>query len=114
MKQIGSVFVIVFLVLFSCSTEEKVHTVYLKGINAETEDIPFMKFPFRIGLDDSIIVMLDLATDSCFYHVISYPEFNYLYSLGKRGNGPEEIILPTPFQLHNAHLFLFDGNRSNL
>ncbi|MDR1258639.1 MAG: TolB-like 6-bladed beta-propeller domain-containing protein [Tannerellaceae bacterium] len=114
MKQIPRFFVIAFLVLFACSTEDEVNIVYLKGINPEVGDIPFMKFPFRIGLDDSIVVILDLATDSCFYHVISYPDFQYLYSLGRRGNGPGEIILATPFQLRMGHLFLLDGNRGHL
>ncbi|MDR1202983.1 MAG: TolB-like 6-bladed beta-propeller domain-containing protein [Tannerellaceae bacterium] len=71
------------LSLFSCgynTTEDKVDSVYLKGVNPEVGDIPFMKFPFRIGLDDSIVVMLDLAADSCFYHVVSYPDFQHLYS----------------------------------
>ncbi|MDR3142494.1 MAG: TolB-like 6-bladed beta-propeller domain-containing protein [Tannerellaceae bacterium] len=114
MKQIFRFFVITFFVLFACSTEDKVNIVYLKGINPEVGDIPFMKLPFRIGLDDSVVVMLDLAADSCFYHVVSYPDFQPLYSLGRRGNGPDEILLPTPFQLRMGHLFLFDGNRGNL
>jgi hypothetical protein len=114
MKQLVSLFVIVFFALSACSTEDEVSIVYLKGVNPEVGDIPFMRFPFHIGLDDSRVVMLDLAADSCFYHVVSYPDFQPLYSLGRRGNGPEEIILPTPFQLHAGHLFLFDGNRSNL
>ncbi|MDR1201202.1 MAG: TolB-like 6-bladed beta-propeller domain-containing protein [Tannerellaceae bacterium] len=114
MKQIVSFFVIAFLFLSACSTDDKVKIVYLEGVNHEVGDIPFMKFPFRIGLDDSVVVMLDLVGDSCFYHVVSYPGFQYLYSLGRRGNGPNEIILSTPFQLHKGHLFLFDGNRGNL
>jgi hypothetical protein len=115
MKQISRFFVITLFILSACSTEDRgVNTVYLKGINPETENLPFMKFPFRIGLEDSVVVMLDLATDSCFYHVVSYPDFQYLYSLGRRGNGPGEIILPTPFQLHKGQLSLFDGNRGHL
>jgi hypothetical protein len=114
MKQIFRLFTIALGVLFACSTENEVNIAYLKGVNPATRDIPFMKFPFRIGLNDSIVVILDLATDSCFYHMVSYPDFHYLYSIGRRGNGPNEIILATPFQLRNGHLFLFDGNRGNL
>jgi hypothetical protein len=114
MKQLAHFFIIAFFVLSACSTEDKVDIVQLKGIHPAGEDIPFMKFPERIGLDNSVVVMLDLAADSCCYHVVSYPDFQPLYSLGRRGNGPEEIILPTPFQLHAGHLFLFDGNRGNL
>jgi hypothetical protein len=114
MKQIFYFFLIAILFLSACSTGDEVDVVYLKGVNPKTEDIPFMKFPFRIGLDDSTVVMLDLAADSCSYHVVSYPDFQHLYSLGKRGNGPEEIILATPFQLRKGHLFLLDGNRGYL
>jgi hypothetical protein len=106
--------VIAVPVLFACSGGDGVTVVHLTGLNPESEDIPFMKFPFRIGLDDSVAVVLDLAADSCFYHVLSWPGLRHLYSLGRRGNGPGEIILPTPFQLRGGHLRLFDGNRGNL
>jgi hypothetical protein len=105
-------FFALLIVLFSCSSEKHV-TVELTGINIETESLPFMRFPFRIGLDGSAVVMLDLAADSCFYHVASYPEFTRSFSVGRRGNGPDEMILPTPFQLENGHLFLYDGDRKN-
>jgi hypothetical protein len=114
MKKIVRFLMITSLVLSAFSTENEVIVVSLKSVNPEVEDLPFMKFPFRIGLDDSLTVMLDMAADSCSYHVMSYPDFQYLYSLGRRGNGPGEIILATPFQLHRGHLFLFDGNRGNL
>lgn len=108
------IFYILFLsVILSCSTEDKVNIIELKGTNIET-DLPYTKYPFRIGLDSSNIVILDLASDSCYYHVASYPDFKYFYSIGRRGNGPGEIQFPTPFQMNEGHLFLYDGYKGNL
>jgi hypothetical protein len=98
--------------IFACSTREPV-TVELTGVNIETESLPFMRFPFRIGLDGAAVVMLDLAADSCFYHVADYPGFTRPRSVGRRGNGPDEMLMPTPFQLEDGHLYLYDGSRKN-
>ncbi|MDR1340906.1 MAG: TolB-like 6-bladed beta-propeller domain-containing protein [Prevotellaceae bacterium] len=108
------IFYFLFLsVILSCSTEDKVNMIELKGTNIET-DLPFTKYPIRIGLDSSNIVVLDLASDSCYYHVASYPDYKYSYSIGRRGNGPGEIQLPTPFQMNEGYLFLYDGTKGNL
>ena len=48
------------------------------------------------------------------YHFLNYSNLSYLYSAGKRGQGPNEIILSTPFQLKNDKAYFLDGARSKL
>ena len=56
----------------------------------------------------------DLVSDSMHYHFLNYSNLSYLYSAGKRGQGPNEIILSTPFQLKNDKAYFLDGARSKL
>jgi hypothetical protein len=112
-KKLMATAAVAIMAISGCSTKDGGDMVELTGKNIETE-MPFMRFPVRIGLYGDHIVMLDLAADSCFYHAVGYPDFQYSCSLGKRGNGPREILLPTPFQIYKDRLFLYDGNKGNL
>ncbi len=111
MKKVS--FLLFCVSLFSCADKESTET-YTLTAETVTAELPFMRFPQRIGLTGSHLVMLDLAADSCFYHVVSYPDFNPEYSLGKRGESPNEIVLPTPFRLRGDELLIMDGARSIL
>ena len=105
--------ILLFTHITSCDSDKEIPTIDIKGNNAICE-IPFMRFPYRIGLNKEQLIILDMASDSMFYHVIKYPELKYQYSIGKRGSGPNEIVLPTPFQFYNDKLFLMDGINSKL
>ena len=108
----------VILVLLSACTsqqkDERCPEIFLKGKSYEIENVPFMRMPVRIGLSDSKLVLLDLAADSCFYHILEYPSFKYLYSLGRRGQGENEITFATPFQLNENDLYVFDGAKGDI
>ena len=97
----------------SCNSDKNIPTIDIKGENAICE-IPFMRFPYRIDLNNEHLIVLDMASDSMFYHIIKFPELKYQYSIGKRGSGPNEIVLPTPFQFYNDKLYLMDGINSKL
>lgn len=90
-----------------CATQE------LTG-ESVAADLPYMRFPDCIELLDSTIVILDLASDSCFFHLCSYPNFTYQYSIGRRGNGPGEIVFPTPPEIYENAFLLLDGAQGNL
>jgi hypothetical protein len=97
----------------SCSVKNDVEVIKLQG---ELQDVsaPFMKMPYRVALSDNYLVLFDLISDSSFYHVVSYDSLQYLYSIGKKGNGPDEIILPTPCQMNGTDLFILDGSNSKV
>ena len=118
MKRIIYCLLLTVLIVSSCTLRqtdaENRAEISLQGECFEPENIPFMRMPFRIGLSGSRLVLLDLASDSCFYHVLEYPSFNYLYSVGRKGQGENEITLSTPFQLQDDHLYIFDGSRGDV
>ena len=96
-------------------TAPQVEEIYLEGHAVfEEMDGPYMRLPYRVGIEGGRMVLLDLASDSMFYHVYSYPEIAYLYSIGKKGDGPNEMVLPTPFQLYGKQFVFLDGAKSEL
>ncbi len=103
---------VLFILLFSCKTEKEEVEV-LRSYEVENS-LPFMKYPFRVELADSFLVVMDLIPEEYAYHVVAYPGLEYLYSVGRRGNGPEEMVLTTPFRIRENKLFLLDGSKANL
>lgn len=92
-----------------------IKTIQLRSyIGTEDIEAPYMRFPYRVEISDGLLFAFDMASDSMFYHVFTYPDMAYLYSLGKKGNAPEEIILPTPFQCYKDEIQILDGARAML
>lgn len=104
---------IIFLLLFVQCTNKSNSHITLTGENIDSDTI-FMRFPYRIEICDSFLVLFDLVPDKYIYHIYSYPNINYLHSIGIRGSSPDEITLSTPFQITNNKLFILDGARGNL
>lgn len=102
------------IILFTCCTnKEKTECLKLKG-NSLDIDFPFMRYPYRVDLDSNRMVLFDLASDSLLYHIVSYPDFQYCYSLGKKGDAPMEITLSTPCQIKDGYLMILDGAKGDL
>ncbi|MDR0745695.1 MAG: hypothetical protein LBF17_04285 [Mediterranea sp.] len=104
---------ILILSIVSCDVKNEVEIIKLHG---ESRHIfmPYMKMPYRVALSENYLVVFDLISDSSFYHVVSYDNLEYLYSLGKKGGGPNEITLSTPCQIRGTDLFVLDGAKSNI
>lgn len=107
-------FLLIGLVSACKMTEDDILTVELKGVVIDSKNIPLMRFPYRIELSDDKLVLLDLVSSDYCYHLLKYPDLSYLHSFGMKGNGPNEIILPTPFQLYDGDCYFLDGANSNL
>lgn len=115
MKRLSVIFVLTLLLLGCKSERNTRHEVTLVGYIPEVDaSMPFMRLPYRVELDDNVMAVMDLVSDSMHYHFLTYPNLSYLYSAGKRGQGPKEIILSTPFHLKNNKAYFLDGARSKL
>ena len=53
----------------------------------------YMKYPYKIKVQDSIMCIWDLHGGDRFYHLYSYPELQFITSFAVNGRGPEEYIL---------------------
>lgn len=50
-----------------------------------------LRYPFRITVHDDVAIIMDLHNVDYFFHAFSYPEWKYLTSFGKRGDGPDDM-----------------------
>lgn len=104
---------ILFIILVSCISKNDVITIPLNGKQIITE-AKYMRVPFRINLVNDKLILFDLVPDSSFCHIYNYPNYEYINSVGVKGNGPNEITLITPCQISDSNLLLFDGARGKL
>lgn len=53
-------------------------------------DTALFRYAYRMRVKDSRAVIMDLHNADYYYHVFTYPDFHYVSSFGKRGEGPGE------------------------
>lgn len=66
--------------------EEKV----LKGEEIPIDTVLF-RYAYRMRVQGDKAVIFDLHNADYYFHVFTYPDFGYVSSFGKRGEGPEEM-----------------------
>ncbi len=64
-------------------------------------------------LEDYVILRDGNVNNEYFFYVYSYPDFKFLYSFGKKGNGPEECLLPTITKSTQGNVFAFRDHASD-
>ncbi len=85
-----------------------------KALNAQVIhlDTALFRYPFRIAVKDGIAIIMDLHNADCFFHAFSYPEWKYMTSFGKRGEGPEEMSSADCFRfISTDSIWTLDANR---
>lgn len=55
-------------------------------------DTALFRYAYRMRVQGNKTVFLDLHNADYYYHVFTYPDFKYVSSFGKRGEGPGESI----------------------
>ena len=85
-----------------------------KALNAQVIhlDTALFRYPFRIAVKDGIAIIMALHNADCFFHAFSYPEWKYMTSFGKRGEGPEEMSSADCFRfISTDSIWTLDANR---
>lgn len=75
----------------SNATAEATDSEELKG-EVVPIDTAILRYAYRMRVQGDKAVILDLHNADYYYHVFTYPDFNYISSFGKRGEGPGESI----------------------
>lgn len=55
-------------------------------------DTALFRYAYRMRVQGDKAVILDLHNADYYYHVLTYPDFRYVSSFGKRGEGPGESL----------------------
>ena len=77
-------------------------------------DTAVFRYPFRVRIAGDRAAVLDLHGPEHFVHVFSYPDFRYVASCGRRGNGPRETLSGEDIRWRGGMLQLLDANKSEL
>lgn len=78
-------------------------------------DSVYLRYPYRVEINGSLAVILDLHPDSCFLHVFTYPEWRYVTSFGSRGEGPEDILSAERVRISSPDsVWVLDSNRCQI
>lgn len=113
-KIISLTFSLFLMSLTACIFKKENKEITLAGNNIQTDDTIYMKFPYRIDVKDSLLILFDLASNNYFYQVYTYPSLQYSHSVGFKGSSPDEVTLPTPFQISINNLLILDGAKGIL
>lgn len=108
---------------FSCKDAVPQHThLYTafetcKDLHGETIplDTSLFRYPFRVTVRDSFMLVMDMHNADDFYHIFSYPDGRHLVSFGRRGEGPEEVLLPQNIRFHSLDsIWTLDANKMEI
>ena len=77
-------------------------------------DTALFRYPFRVRVQGDRAAVLDLHGTDHFVHLFSYPDFRYVASCARRGEGPEETLSAENIRWKGDCLQLLDANRSEL
>ena len=106
--------------LVSCSKVESktrvkfLTTVLLSSKEMKIEDV-YLKYPFRIRLQDSSLYIMDIHPSEYYCHKFEYPSLVYQQSFMKRGDAPEEFLDAENIRLDNqGFLWALDANKRKI
>lgn len=77
-------------------------------------DTALFRYPFRLHIGNDKAVVLDLHGTDYFFHALSYPDFHYLSSFGKRGDAPQDMLSAENIRWNGAFWWTLDANKSEL
>ncbi|MCM1030123.1 MAG: TolB-like 6-bladed beta-propeller domain-containing protein [Oscillibacter sp.] len=108
---------VVYVGCFICSCQSKTENIKIVKLNSEVlleESDVLMKYPYKIKVQDSVMVLWDLHGANKFFHVYSYPELKYTVSFGNKGKGVEEFVNTGGFVVDKEKIFVFDSFKADL
>lgn len=78
-------------------------------------DTALFRYPFRVAVRDSIVIIMDLHNIDHYFHAFSYPGWKHIVSFGKRGEAPEEMLSAETFQFNSLDsVWALDANRMQI
>ena len=114
---------LISLLLASCAQQAAVpdrsfYTDFPQEQSLQASPLPLdtavFRYPFRVRIVGNRAAVLDLHGPDHFVQVFSYPDFHYVASLGRRGNGQGETLSGDNVRWRDGFLQLLDANKSEL
>lgn len=119
-SQFALVGIYLMISLVSCSKAESMtrvkfpETVLLSSEEIRITDV-YLKYPFRVRLQDSSFYVMDIHPADYYVHKFKYPSLEYQQSYMKRGEAPREFLDAENIRLDNqGFLWALDANRRKI
>lgn len=89
-------------------------TVLLSSKEMKIKDV-YLKYPFRIRLQDSFLYVMDIHPSEYYCHKFEYPSLVYQQSFMKRGEAPEQFLNAENIRLdRHGVLWTLDANKRKI
>lgn len=106
------------LLILSCKSEvdpmANVPVINLKSECLLKNTDIYMKFAYKIKVQDSLMCIWDLHGADKFYHIYSYPDLKLITSFGIQGRGDQELVNTGGFDIDKNYIYVFDSYRAKL
>lgn len=77
-------------------------------------DTALFRYPCRIRLQGDKMVVMDLHPSDHFFHLFTYPQGHHLYSFGRKGDAPTEMLSAENMRWNDNTLWTLDANKATL
>ncbi len=119
---IYSMFLIIVLSCcnFNSNGKYQCYTDFPNRVNSTTKeeinlDSLFLRYPYRVEIEDSIAIILDLHPDNNYMYAFTYPGWRHIVSFGKRGEGPDDILSAERVRICSPDsVWALDSNRRQI
>lgn len=110
--------IITLLFVVSCHVQDtpkqSIKSVTLISEKLLKDTAVIMKYPYKIKVQDSLMILWDLHGADKFFHFFSYPGLKFLTSVGNKGRGDNEFVNTGGFLLDGRKLYIFDAFSASL
>lgn len=89
-------------------------TALLKSRELSLSDV-YLKYPFRVRLQDSVLYVLDIHPEAYYCHAFDYPSMQHRHSFAPNGEAPDEFLDAENIRLDNqGYLWTLDANQKKI
>lgn len=105
---------------FNSNRKYQCYTDFPNRVNSTTQeeinlDSLFLRYPYRVEIEDSIAIILDLHPDNNYMYAFTYPGWQHIVSFGNRGEGPDDILSAERVRICSPDsVWVLDSNRRQI
>jgi len=90
-------------------------TVSLHGQEKTIEDSVYLRYPFRVRLQDDVLYVMDIHTAAYYIHLFDYKTMQHKTSLAHRGAAPQEFLGTENIRIdEQGDVWTLDANKSKI
>lgn len=80
-----------------------------------TLDTALFRYPSRVAVRDSIVIIMDLHNADHFFHAFTYPDWGYITSFGKYGDASDDMLSAETFRFNSLDsIWALDANKMQI